>query len=94
MGENNSKNINKSQDIIDDTNKSIINKDDKHNLTLAVTDGNDSEKNTSNLTSPNIRTLKKTFSGSSNTKDLCINLKCVKDIIEHIQEKKIVIQVT
>ena len=91
MGENNSKNINKSTDIIDDTNKSIINKDNKHNLTLAVTDKNDSEKsekNTSYLTSPNIRTLKKTFSGSSNTKELCINLKCVKDIIEHIQEKK------
>ena len=88
MGENNSKNINKSQDIMDDTNKSIINKDNKHNLTLAVTDENNSEKNISNITSPNMRTFKKTFSGSSNTKDLCLNLKCVKDIIEHIQEKK------
>ena len=35
-----------------------------------------------------IDNFKNNYSGSSNTKDLCINLKCVKDIIEHIQEKK------
>ena len=94
MGENNSKNLDISPDIIDD--KDIMN--NNKNLTLNVTDTNNSKKSDTNdskksenipdLTSPNISNLKKTFSGSSHTKDLCINLKCVKDIIKHIQEKK------